>query len=133
MDTKTAAADVDRQIAEIRRHMPFVYASILAKAAQFGNAAFGMVRRGLRGEPYCFYAFERGRVVGTPFEGHEIQAEVAVLMVEFGRAHVCIWAVEFAGGGAAGLASDGAAGTIGKAAAAAAVASQHEEASCGAH
>jgi hypothetical protein len=130
MDTKTAAADVDRQIAEIRQHMPGVYRSIRAKADEVGNAAFALVRRGLRGEPGCFYAFERGRVVGTPFEGHEIQADVAAVMVQFGCAHVCIWGAAAAGGGAAGPASEGAAGTIGKAAA---LASQHEEASCGAH
>jgi hypothetical protein len=84
--------NVDGQIAEIRAHMPNVYQSIQAKAVEIGNLAFALVRRGLRGEPGCFYAFERGRVVGTPFAGHPIEADVALAMVRFGCAHVCIWA-----------------------------------------
>lgn len=93
MDTGTAAAAVEQQISEIRQFMPGVYASIRAKAEEIGREAFALVRRGLRGEPGCFYAFERGRVVGTPFDGCEIQADVAAVMVQFRCAHVCMWGV----------------------------------------
>jgi hypothetical protein len=100
MDTQVSAADVERQIGEIRQHMPGVYGSIRAKSGEIGNAAFALVRRGLRGEPGCFYAFERGRVVGTPFEGNEIQADVAAVMVQFRCAHVCMWGMADAAGSA---------------------------------
>ena len=67
MDTRTAKVDVAAKIEEIKRYMPETYKSIQAKTAKIGNEAFVLVRRGLRGEVDCFYAFEGGRVVGTPF------------------------------------------------------------------
>lgn len=79
-------------IALIKRDMPNVYRSIQAKAETIGNEAFALVRQGIRGKPGCFYAFERGHVVGTPFGNHAITADVAETMVAFGCAHVCIWA-----------------------------------------
>lgn len=82
---------VDQQIAEIKIHMPEVYKSIQAKAAEVGKVAYALVRRGLRGEPNCFYAMERGRVVGTPFSVTDIQASVALLMVTFGVPFLVIW------------------------------------------
>lgn len=82
---------IEEQIAEIRAHMPEVYKGIQAKAQELGKPAYALVRRGLRGEPNCFYAFERGRVVGTPFVVTDIMAEVARYMVQFGCSHVCIW------------------------------------------
>ena len=90
--TKAQPKGVAEQIADIKVAMPNVYASIQAKAADIGSTAYALVRRGLRGEPCCFYAFERGVVVGTPFQGHPISDEVARHMVQFGCAHVCIWA-----------------------------------------
>ena len=84
--------DVDEQIAQIKQHMPETYKSIKAKADAIGKPAFGLVRRGLRGEANCFYAFERGRVVGTPFNMTEIARDVAQYMVTFGCTYVCIWA-----------------------------------------
>lgn len=81
-------------IALIKREMPNVYQSIQAKAKEIGNDAFALVRQGLRGKPGCFYAFERGHVVGTPFNEPEINAEIAMYMVTFGCAHVCIWAAK---------------------------------------
>lgn len=92
MDTKAAKVDVTDKISEIKRFMPETYKSIQAKALQIGNTAFELVRRGLRSEVNCFYAFEQGRVVGTPFNIASINADVALYMVEFGCAHVCIWA-----------------------------------------
>ena len=63
MDTATPAKSVDDKIAEIKAHMPDVYASIQRKAREIGGDAFTLVRRGLRGERGCFYAMEAGRVV----------------------------------------------------------------------
>jgi hypothetical protein len=83
--------DLDRKINEIKAHMPSVYASIQRKAKESGSKAYALVRAGLRGVPNSFYAFERGRVVGTPFAGHPIAADVASVMVQFECAHVCIW------------------------------------------
>ena len=84
---------IEQQIAEIKAHMPEVYKSIQAKAAEIGKPAFGLVRRGLRGEANCFYAFEAGRVVGTPFTLTEVMRDVAQYMVTFGCSHVCIFAI----------------------------------------
>lgn len=91
MDSKTAKLDVSDKIGEIKRHMPETYKSIQAKAAELGNQAYELVRRGLRGEANCFYAFEGGRVVGTSFNLSGIHDEVARLMVQWGAASVCIF------------------------------------------
>ncbi|MGI9153050.1 MAG: hypothetical protein ACR2IY_04140 [Rubrivivax sp.] len=92
MDTQPVSKEeLDRKIAEIRAHMPSVYESIQRKAQEIGSKAYGLVRAGLRGVPNSFYAFERGRVVGTPFAGHPIAADVASVMVQFECAHVCMW------------------------------------------
>jgi hypothetical protein len=92
MDTSgTAKMDVSGKIDEIKRFMPDTYRSIQAKAAKIGKAAYELVRRGLRGEANCFYAFERARVVGTPFDLPAITADVALCVVEFGCAHVCMF------------------------------------------
>lgn len=85
---------IEQQIADIKAHMPEVYKSIQAKAADIGKPAFALVRRGLRGEANCFYAFERGRVVGTPFNQTDVMAEVAKYMVQFGCTHIVVWAGE---------------------------------------
>lgn len=83
---------VNERLAVIRAHMPEVYAVIQDKAQQIGPEAFALVRRGLRGEPGCFYAFEAGHVVGTPFgRSHPAMVETANFLVRFGCAHVCIW------------------------------------------
>lgn len=93
MDTKAPVEgkQVEVLIGEIKAYMPNVYQGIQDKAREIGGEAFRLVRRGLRGEPGCFWAMERGRVVGTPFAGHPIQDEVAMVMVKFGCAHVCMW------------------------------------------
>ena len=89
------AAHVARLLAEIKGYMPETYKSIQAKAApaQLGNAAFSLVRRGLRGEPNCFYASEGGRTVGAPFAHLDggIMADVALAMVCFGSRHWVVW------------------------------------------
>jgi hypothetical protein len=98
MDTRTARVDVTALINEIKAYMPETYASIQAKAKDVGNVAYEWVRRGLRGEANCFYAFERGRVVGTPFSESDVTRETAYFMVTFGCAHVCMWASQQSGG-----------------------------------
>lgn len=91
MDTK--APHVEAVIAQIKADMPETYKTIQDKASEIGRIAFELVRRGLRGEPNCFYAFEAGRVVGTPFVWPQVQADVAKLMVQFGVKSVCIFAI----------------------------------------
>ena len=84
-------AAVQRGLHTIKTAMPNVYAAVQAKAAQIGQGAYGLVRRGLRGETNCFYAFEAGQVVGTPFIDCDVNSDIALLMVQFGAAHVCVW------------------------------------------
>lgn len=86
------AAEVEQQIAQIKGHMPAVYQAIKDKAGQIGNDAYRLVRQGIAGQPCKFYAFERGRVVGTPFKGHPIEADVAQAMVQFGVSFCVMWA-----------------------------------------
>jgi hypothetical protein len=83
---------VEQQIADIKAHMPETYKAIQAKAAVIGKPAFALVRRGLRGEANCFYAFERGHVVGTPFSLVEVTRDIAQYMVTFGVSHAVVWA-----------------------------------------
>lgn len=85
--------DVSGKIEEIKRFMPETYKGIQAKAAEAGNVAFELVRRGLRGEVNCFYALEGGRVVGTPFDMPGIKSDLALYMVEFGCGYVCLFNV----------------------------------------
>lgn len=93
MDTRTVSpVDIDAQIVLIKGSMPQTYAAIKAKAEQIGGEAYRLVRAGLRGEPCRFYAFECGRVVGTPFAGHPIEADVAQAMVQFGCGFCVVWA-----------------------------------------
>ena len=61
---------IEQQIADIKAHMPEVYKSIQAKAAAIGKPAFALVRKGLRGDANCFYAFERGQG-----GGHAVQPD----------------------------------------------------------
>jgi hypothetical protein len=82
---------VESKITEIKAYMPETYKSIQAKAAEIGNVAFELVRKGLRGEANCFYAFEGGRVMGTPFATGPLPDHIAGKMVEFGCAFVCIF------------------------------------------
>lgn len=82
---------VEEQIADIKAHMPETYKSIQAKAKAIGKPAFALVRRGLRGEADCFYAFEAGRVVGTRFHKSDAMPTTAYYMVAFGVSSVVIW------------------------------------------
>lgn len=102
MDTMDTGAAVEEGLATIRAQMPETYKSVQAKAAEIGKGAFGLVRRSLKGEANCFWACERGHVVGTPFKDQEITRDVAQLMVQFGSTFVCLWGRDAAAGGANG-------------------------------
>lgn len=88
-------AEEERFLQLIKTSMPDTYDQIQRKATEQGKRVFGFVRRGLRGEANCFWAMERGHVVGTPFAAtHKVAATVAQSLVQFGCAHVCILAEE---------------------------------------
>lgn len=93
MDTSRTAADVEQAIRDIKAHMPETYKAILerAKESDLGRQAYSLVRRALRGEANCFYAMERGRVVGTPFSMPDVTAEMARYMVQFGCSFLIMW------------------------------------------
>ncbi len=95
VDEKQIQAALEKKIADIKAYMPQTYASIKAKSEKF-KGTFALVRRGLRGEANCFYAIERGRVVGTPFNT-EVQRDVAQMMVTFGIEHAVIWSEQTTG------------------------------------
>ncbi len=90
MDTSRPTVDVEAKVAEIKAYMPNVYASIQEKARHIGGQAYELVRRGLRGEPDCFYAIEGGRVVGTAFDAKHPDIAITTLsMVDLG-VHTCV-------------------------------------------
>ncbi|MGV3679686.1 MAG: hypothetical protein ACO1PM_08170 [Acidovorax sp.] len=90
---------VEQRLNIIRRNMPEVLAVIGEKAKRHGPVVYALVRRGLRGEPGCFYAFERGHVVGAAFGKTDPRmVGAAQFLVEFGCAHVCIWPDPMPGG-----------------------------------
>lgn len=97
MDSRTPA-EIEAQIADIKVHMPETYKTIQAKAAEIGKQAYALVRAGLRGEPNRFWAMERGRVMGTPFNLMGMQEEVAVAMVRFGCTYACTFGIPDQGG-----------------------------------
>lgn len=85
---------VQERLTLIRSSMPETYRAIQERSALVGGAAFRLVRLGLRGQANCFWACEGGHVVGTPFSDHEIQRDIAQLMVQFGSTFVCVWGRE---------------------------------------
>jgi hypothetical protein len=93
MDTKTETAmksseEIAAVIEVIKARMPGTYKAIKLKADSIGKPAYEYVRRGIRGEPNCFYAFENFNVVGTKFS---IEHEDATYMVEFGSTFCIIF------------------------------------------
>jgi len=109
MDTRTLSAAEQRAQQErqeriregletIKNRMPKTYQSIKDKAAEIGDEAYRLVRRGLGGQANCFYAFERGYVVGTPFNmPSDVMPEMAAHMVVFGVSHLCMFGYKVAG------------------------------------
>lgn len=90
MDGSGQQVDMKARTEEIRQHMPETYRAIQAKAAEIGNLAYQLVREGIKGQANRFYAIERGRVVGTPFD-LAVQAELAAYIVQFGCQHLVMW------------------------------------------
>lgn len=93
MDTETANKVIDQavqQIAVIRARMPKTHAAIQAKAAEIGDKAYGLVRRGARGEVGCFYACENDIKVGT-YWATTLPGDVAQLVERYGMTFVCMW------------------------------------------
>ena len=88
---KRSEQEVATKVAEIKANMPETYKAIQDKAKVQGNEAYAQVRRGLRGEPNCFFAIERGWKMGTPFNITDIQADVALRMVQFGVDYAMVW------------------------------------------
>lgn len=86
----------------IKAQMPETYKSVGAKAALIGQRAFGLVRAGIRGKPNCFYAIERGHVVGTPFNMPDVSDDMARLVLQFGCTFMVMWAPEACKGAADG-------------------------------
>ena len=82
-----AAINVDDKLALIKREMPITYAAVQAWAGRVGNQAFEQVRRGLRGEYRCFWAYENGHVVGEVWYP-DFATECAVRHECFGSAVV---------------------------------------------
>ena len=79
--------DVNQQLALIKREMPITYAAIQAWAGRVGSKAFEQVRRGLRGEYRCFWAYENGHAVGEVWYP-DFATECAVRHDSFGSAVV---------------------------------------------
>lgn len=102
MDTQRPPVDVERVRQLIKTQMPETYKAIVARSADadLGRQAFALVTRGIKGEPNCFYAMERGHVVGAPFELPNVTAELARTIVQFGCTFMVMWAP--ANGGAHG-------------------------------
>lgn len=108
MDTRTAArgltenramrspAEVAAALDEIKRFMPETYKAIQAKADAHGSRVYAMVRRGLRGEVNQWYAMERGRVMGTPFDLPQVTDGLARYIVQFGCSVLVMWSPELA-------------------------------------
>lgn len=83
----------------IKDHMPDTYKAIVEKAGVIGNEAYRLVRQGLAGKPNKFYAVERGRVAGTPFDLPGVSDEVARIIVQYGCTFLIMWAPEAQQGG----------------------------------
>jgi len=93
LDTSKTAEEVEQAIRDIKAHMPETYQAILDRArdTDLGRQAYALVRRGLKGEANCFYALERGWVVGAPFNLPDIAADMARYMVQFGCTFLIMW------------------------------------------
>lgn len=88
--TTGAAMDVSDKLAEIKEFMPGMYQAIRDRARIDGNVVYELVRRGLRGEKNCFYGWSDGRVVGTRWDTLDVDYHLALGMIEFGPAAVCL-------------------------------------------
>ncbi|RZI82610.1 MAG: hypothetical protein EOP38_15465 [Rubrivivax sp.] len=70
--------DKEEKGPSLKELMPTVADMVQRRRIEEGGAwVTEMVNRGMRGEPNCFYAFERGHVVGTPFDPGFYMEELA--------------------------------------------------------
>lgn len=103
MDTSRAPDEAAKRLEELRHviktQMPETYKAIQERAAEgdLGRQAYALVTRGLQGRPNCFYAIERGHVVGAPFDMPDVTAELARTMVQFGCQFLVMWAPDAKG------------------------------------
>lgn len=59
----------DQKKPTMKELMPKVAEMVAERRRDWGDAhVTDAVTRGMRGERNCFYAFENGRIVGTPFD-----------------------------------------------------------------
>lgn len=71
--------------------MPKVWEQIGKLKQEFGSAHVGdCIARGMAGEPDCFYAFEAGHVVGTPFTADRRLAEWIIAAAAMGSRFGCV-------------------------------------------
>lgn len=90
MDTGTAVLDVSDKLELIKTKMPELYQLIRDRARIDGGLVYELVRRGLRGEKNCFYGWQNGYIVGTRFDTVDVDYHLALGMIEFGAATVCL-------------------------------------------
>ena len=92
IETGQQGISVEDKLAVIKREMPMTYAAIQEWASRIGNKAFEQVRRGLRGQYRCFYAYEAGHVVGTYWSvwSDDYASEWAVRLDRFGSPWVSV-------------------------------------------
>lgn len=65
--------------------MPEVWKKIVEYRQQYGDAhVTDCIKRGMSGEPDCFYAFEDGHVVGTPFKADRVLVDYLALAAVLG-------------------------------------------------
>lgn len=83
--------EIRARLQHIKDHMPQTYELICAKAVDQGDAVWGMVRRGVRGEPNEFWAMEAGHFAGTPFNMQKVEDEIAWGMVNFGATFAVVF------------------------------------------
>lgn len=61
---------MDKKGPSLKELMPKVASMVAERRRDWGDAhVTDAVNRGMKGEANCFYAFEAGRIVGTPFVG----------------------------------------------------------------
>lgn len=99
---------VRQRLETMKRFMPRTMECIEDRVQHVGPQVRALVRRALRGEPGCFYAFEAGHVMGNPagLDRAALQG-AAEFMVVYGCTHVCIWPAHVWHGAAEGV-GDGA-------------------------
>jgi hypothetical protein len=75
----------------MRQAMPSVAEFIDAKRTEWGaDWVNAQIKAGLAGQADCFYAFEGGQVLGTPFTGDPELMALALQAAAMGGKHVVV-------------------------------------------